>query len=109
MNQRKSKILMYLSQKREFVTAKDLAEEFDVSRKTIYRWIKRINDESEFGDLILSDVGKGYKLDYETYINYQTRDVNISVDNLSPEDRRQRITKELLLSSPNSVSINSLF
>lgn len=109
MDQKKSKILMYLSQKREFVTAKDLAEEFDVSRKTIYRWIKRINDESEFGDIILSDVGKGFKLDYETYINYQTRDVNISVDNLSPENRRQRITKELLLSSPNPASINSLF
>ncbi len=50
------------------MTAKQLAEILDVSSKTIYRKIKNINETTGRKDIIISEKGRGFKLDYKAYI-----------------------------------------
>lgn len=46
------------------LTAQELAGFANVSTKTIYRAIRKINEASKHGDIILAEVGKGFRLDY---------------------------------------------
>ncbi len=49
------------------LTANELATAAKVSTKTIYRTIKRIN-EAAGSEIIRSEIGKGFCLDYEAYL-----------------------------------------
>lgn len=51
------------------LTAQELAGFANVSTKTIYRGIRKINAVSKQGDIILAEVGKGFRLDYANYLN----------------------------------------
>ncbi len=52
--------------KNDFLTAKQLAEILDVSSKTIYRKIKNINETTGRKDIIISEKGRGFKLDIQS-------------------------------------------
>lgn len=107
-NNREQQLLLFLSKKQEYVTADSLARVLDLSQKTIYRLIKKINETYQEGPLIVSEKGKGYRLDYEKYINYQRRSRN-TLDNFSPNERRKHVMEQLLLSSPTPINIRQLF
>ncbi|MDL5039651.1 BglG family transcription antiterminator [Heyndrickxia coagulans] len=108
-NNREQNLLLFLSKNQDYVTSRDLQEALDASQKTIYRLIKNINDDYEDGPLIISERGRGYKLDYEKYIHYQKGNKTYKENHFSPNERRKRIMEELLLSSPKSINIYHLF
>ena len=67
-NPNKQKIISYLLHHREFVKAEELARILSISSKTVYRTIQSINEGCN-SSLIISERGKGIKLDYEKYIH----------------------------------------
>lgn len=102
-------LLRYLSKKQEYVTSKDLLEVLNVSQKTVYRLINKINAECDGEPLIVSERGRGYRLDYEKFIAYQKHLANPKQGQLTPQERRKRIMGELLLSSPTPINVYHLF
>jgi activator of the mannose operon, transcriptional antiterminator len=102
-------LLLFLSKNQGYVTSKDFLEVLNVSQKTVYRLINKINNESENGPLIISERGRGYKLDYEKFINYQKSNNKYKEIQFSPNERRKRIMEELLLSSPKPINVYHLF
>lgn len=108
-NNREHDLLMFLSKSQGYVTSNELVEELKVSQKTVYRLIKKINDEYMDSPLIISERGRGYKLDYENFINYQKSDNKYKEKHFSPSERRKRIMEELLLSSPKPINIYHLY
>lgn len=108
-NNREQKLLLFLSKNQDYVTSEDLAGILHTSQKTVYRLIKKINDDYSNGSLIVAEKGRGYKLDYEKFINYQKNNKKYKENHFSPDDRRKRIMEELLLSSPKALNIYHLF
>ncbi|WP_440897927.1 BglG family transcription antiterminator [Amphibacillus sp. Q70] len=108
-NNREQKLLLFLSKSQDYITSVDIAKKINTSQKTVYRLIKEINAEYENGSLIISEKGRGYKLDYEKFINYQKRNKKCTGDVFSPHERRKRIMEELLISSPKPINIYHLF
>ncbi|MFD2829126.1 BglG family transcription antiterminator [Corticicoccus populi] len=106
---REQKILMFLSKNEDYVTSESLADLLSTSQKTIYRLIKKINDDFDNGLLILSEKGRGYKLDYEKYIKSRKGNLKYKDQDFSPEERRNRVMEELLLSSPKPINIFKLY
>ncbi|MBR1396854.1 MAG: PRD domain-containing protein [Selenomonadaceae bacterium] len=108
-NPHKQKIISYLIRHREFIKAEELARILGLSSKTIYRAIQSINDE--FGStLIISERGKGIKLDYDKYI-HSVEDVEVRrfISDYSPIERRNKILEKLLLAAPQKRRIRDLF
>ncbi|WP_035051090.1 BglG family transcription antiterminator [Carnobacterium pleistocenium] len=108
-NDREQKLLLFLSKNQDYVTSEELTEILTVSKKTVYRLIKKINDEYLDGSLIVSEKGRGYKLNYEKFINHQKGNKSYKEDGFSTDERRKRIMEELLLSSPKPLTIYQLF
>ncbi|WP_211516932.1 HTH domain-containing protein [Fictibacillus solisalsi] len=108
-NKNEQDLLLFLSKNEGYVTSKDLLDVLNVSQKTVYRLIKNINDDYVDGPLIISERGRGYKLDYEKYINSQKANKKYKEKQFSPNERRNRIMEELLLSSPKPINIYHLF
>lgn len=104
INSREQKLLLFLSKNQDYVTSEDLTEILTVSKKTVYRLIKKINEEYVEGPLILSEKGRGYKLDHEKFINYQKSSKKYKENQFSTNERRKRIMEELLLSSPKPLN-----
>jgi len=102
-------LLLFLSKNQGYVTSEDLQEVLNVSQKTVYRLINKINNENLDGPLIISERGRGYKLNYEKFINYQKGNNKYKEKQFSPNERRKRIMEELLLSSPKPINIYHLF
>lgn len=101
-------ILNLLERRGEFVTANEIAEELLISTKTVYRIIQGINANSEAGNLIISEARKGYKLNYEQYLQ-QSKSLNDKTNRYSPSERRNVIKEKLLLNSPKPLNIYDLF
>jgi activator of the mannose operon (transcriptional antiterminator) len=106
--EREQKLLFLLSKNRDYMTAEALADLLATSPKTIYRLIKKMNDESTIGPLVLSEKGRGYQLDYEKYMK-QNYWQNHNKSPLLPAERRSRILEELLLSAPKARNVADLF
>ncbi len=104
---REQRLLLFFSKKQDYVTSEELANLLNVSKKTVYRLIKKINDESD-GTLLLSEKGRGYKLDYEKYIS-QNRLRSTKTSHYTPAERRKRVMEELLLSSPKAKNVYDLY
>lgn len=109
-NNRASNLIYLLVNNKDFVTAKELAGELHSSDKTIYRIIAQINDSYGDQPLIISERGRGYKVDYQRYLenNPQNTDVN-GLSNVTPVERRNQIMKHLLLIAPRRIRTNDLF
>ncbi|WP_323706312.1 BglG family transcription antiterminator [Mammaliicoccus sciuri] len=98
------KLIHYLLNAHSFVDSNRLAKHLDVSTKTIYRLVKRINDYYK-EPLIISEKGKGYRIDDKEYIEQHEIGQLHQNDLFSPIERRNMMTKDLLLISPKSISI----
>lgn len=107
LSKRENHLLELLIKNDMTLTAQELASFAHVSTKTIYRTIKRINDEFPSGDIIISEVGRGFRLDYENYLR-ESREGNVERMD-EARNRRNNILLTLLFKSPNSVSISELF
>lgn len=105
---REQRLLLLLSKRHDYVTAEELAAFLGLSQKTVYRLIKKINGDSAEGDVIASEKGRGYKLNYEQYIG-QKNVVPAQRSQYSPTERRNRVTEELLLSAPQAKNVYDLF
>lgn len=105
---RETRLLLILSQQANYKTAEELAAELEISVKTIYRLIKKINDQTEDGPLILSEKGRGYRLDSEKYLS-QSKSFAPKSQTYSPMERRRRVIGELLLAAPNTKKVYDLF
>lgn len=105
---RTNKLKLLLSKQHDYVTAEVLASLMNTSTKTVYRLVKKINDEFSDGNLILSEKGRGYKLDYEKFIEQSESTSKQNID-VSPGERQDRVMEELLLSSPKALRIMELF
>lgn len=104
---RKELILLHLVNTDEYVTALELSRKLDVSTKTIYRLVEKINEDYSNGELIHSRRGSGYKLNYEKYLKSTPNKANNV--GFSPTERRNNIMEELLLRSPNPKNIYELY
>lgn len=105
---REQKLLIFLAKQQNFVTADGIAEFLQISQKTVYRLIKKVNDDCLEGVLILSEKGRGYKLDYENYIQF-SNSTKVQQHSCSTDERRMKIMEELLLSSPKFKRIHELY
>ncbi len=106
--EREQRLLLLLSKKQEYVTSGELAEELNISNKTVYRLIKGINDQSWDGILIASEKGRGYRLNYQKYMN-RTHQQLSRESQVTPSERRKRVMEELLLSSPRATNVYQLY
>ncbi len=107
-NDRENKLKLLLSKQRDYMTSEDLAKSMNISTKTVYRLIKKINESFPEGQLILSEKGRGYKLDYEKFIA-QSKAMNKPALEVLPSERQDKVMEELLLSSPKPNKIIELF
>lgn len=105
---RTNKLKLLLSKQHDYVTAEELASLMNTSIKTVYRLVKKINEKFSGGKLILSEKGRGYKLDYGKFIE-QSEPVSKETIEVSPFERQNRVMEELLLSSPQALRIMDLF
>lgn len=111
--QREEKMIQYLLKQSSYVTVAALSGELDISSKTAYRIIKKLNDET--GDaLIVAEKGKGVRINYDIYLksrfNRQQKAEGQSVYyNFSPVERRLHILKELLFQAPLSLREDTIF
>jgi activator of the mannose operon (transcriptional antiterminator) len=99
LSKRENHLLELLIKNDMTLTAQELASFAHVSTKTIYRTIKRINDEFPSGDIIISEVGRGFRLDYEKYLR-ESREGNVERMD-EARNRRNNILLTLLFKSPN--------
>lgn len=100
-------LIYFLLEKLEYVTANEIAEKLSISTKTVYRLIRRINEQSANVQLILTEKGKGIKINYEVYLKNRNKP-NLE-KSYSPTERRMQIIQKLLFESPQGVDCNTLF
>lgn len=103
---KEKKIIDLLLNSSTYLAATEIAEELEISVKTVYRTINKLNTQVFNDDVIVSFVGKGFQLDYEKYIDKQyVKNENFR----TPNQRRQYVMLILLFKSPNLISIEKLF
>lgn len=103
---RKQTLIFTLASRNDFVTADTLAETLNVSKKTIYRLVNQINEESNNPTYIISQRGRGYRLnDRVNNISKVAR----THEGASPVERRNIVMKQLLLSSPKGINVMDLY
>lgn len=102
-------LLLLLSKKNDYITAEELSRELNISTKTVYRLVKKVNSEVAPEVLILSEKGRGYRLNYDLYIKSNQFLQNRFENQLSPEQRRNEIMEKLLLYSPKEIPIYELY
>lgn len=107
-SKRENELINILINSHQTLTAVELAAMTNVSTKTIYRTVKRINSSSENGDIIHSEAGKGFQINYENYLE----GISMKRDNelvITPQQRRAEIILNILFKSPKSIGIDELF
>ena len=98
-NGREYKLQLFLAQTNEFTTADEIAKHLDLSKKTVYRLIKQINNAKPGLKVIESAKGRGYRLNNEEFI-LQRKTFQSDVAEISPITRQEKVMEELLLASP---------
>ncbi|HCJ4448167.1 TPA: transcription antiterminator [Listeria innocua] len=94
--------------KNDFLTANQLALMLEVSSKTIYRKIKNINSATDEKEIIISEKGRGYKLNYKAYIQAKLETTS-DIFGYTPSERREKILLQVLFKSPKYLNIAKLY
>ncbi|EOV8883443.1 transcription antiterminator [Listeria innocua] len=94
--------------KNDFLTANQLALMLEVSSKTIYRKIKNINSTTDEKEIIISEKGRGYKLNYKAYIQAKLETTS-DIFGYTPSERREKILLQVLFKSPKYLNIAKLY
>lgn len=103
---REKELLRVLANHKGYQTAEELSILLEVSSKTIYRLVKNINEEA-MKQLIFSEKGKGYALNFDLYIEDQPIRKQSRI--LTPLERRTRIMETILYQAPKSIPIDQLY
>ncbi|MCO6540675.1 MAG: transcription antiterminator [Lactobacillus sp.] len=100
-------IIDFLINSNSYVTAKEIANQLLLSTKTVYRTIKHLNSTYSSNKLIDSKKGRGFRINYYNYL----KEVKIHKfsKKYTADDRRKEILLKLLMVSPHSVKLRSLF
>lgn len=104
-----SLIINHLLNNTGYIKAEEMAELLTTSTKSIYRLIKEINSRASVNQ-ICAERGKGF------YINpqFSGQDALLAKNNdehrpsISPIERRNEITKDLLINSPQPITVNNI-
>lgn len=107
-NGREYKLQLFLAQTNEFTTADEIAKHLDLSKKTVYRLIKQINNAKPGLTVIESAKGRGYRLNHEEFI-LQRKTFQSDVAEISPITRQEKVMEELLLASPKWLKLSQLY
>lgn len=91
------------------LTAQEIAGFCDISTKTVYRTIRKINEASLEGDIIISSSGKGFDLIYDRYLEQVVENNGIRTAASEPLSRRNNIIVSLLFRSPKRIRIDEAF
>lgn len=94
--------------KNDFLTANQLALMLEVSSKTVYRKIKNINSATDEKEIIISEKGRGYKLNYKAYIQAKLETTS-DIFGYTPSERREKILLQVLFKSPKYLNIAKLY
>lgn len=101
------RLLAVFHQQSDYVTAKSLSEQLNLSEKTVYRLVKEINQNYFPDELIIKKRGRGFKLnklkekEYDALINFDQND-------FTPANRQLQILERLLTISPKKLLIYDL-
>lgn len=99
-------VMHLLQDQQGFITSNELAEQLSVSYKTIQRVVSRIN--TAYGtDIITSEKGRGYKLDYERFLLSRLSG-KLPGDDSQPVERQKKMLKKLLLAAPSKLKVAQL-
>lgn len=108
VDDKEMRLVALLVKTNDYVTAQELADQLNVSPRTIMRIVKRINTSLDPNNLLIkSESGKGYRLNYQAYLTQGERFTSVSA--YSPTERRNEVLLNLLFRSPNKISISKLF
>lgn len=100
-------LIFFLLDNDSYVTSNEIADRLNISTKTVYRMISKINKESK-RQVISSQRGLGYRVEnVELLRNMSSSDIDMQ--SVTPVERRNRILKRLLLSSPRSIQEEGLW
>lgn len=105
--ERKQSLLEFLSQQDNYLSSGTIAKKLKISKRTIIRYVDKINRDCDNNKLIISEKGKGYRLDYDKYLEEKSNTKQIS--DFSPVERRNEILLKLLMKSPRKISVDYLF
>ncbi|WP_195701491.1 BglG family transcription antiterminator [Companilactobacillus futsaii] len=103
---KQQELIYYLLDTDNYTTSSELANNLNVSSKTIYRMISKINNESD-KVIISSKRGLGYRVEND-YLLRKQLDSHIE-HYVTPVERRNRILKRLLLNSPRFIKEEGLW
>ncbi|MFT8466179.1 MULTISPECIES: BglG family transcription antiterminator [Liquorilactobacillus] len=103
-------LINYLLKHRDFSSGSELSAVLNVSIKTISRTAKRINSQSVNRPIIESKKGRGYRLNYQNYLEQSTQVKKfVNVSHLTSVERRAAILKRLLVAAPQKHQLSSVF
>ncbi|EJO5349267.1 transcription antiterminator [Clostridium botulinum] len=99
MNKEREKaVIDFLLKNDKWIKASVLANHFGVSSRTIRKYVNEINLDHENKPLILSS-NLGYKLDYQTYIEYREDNVRDLNKPQTPEERVYYLLNQMIVHS----------
>lgn len=96
------RLLAVLHQNSDYITAKSLSKQLNLSEKTVYRLVKEINQNYSPDELIIKKRGRGFKLN--RLKNHATL-INSKQNDFTPASRQLQILERLLMISPKKLLI----
>lgn len=96
------RLLAVLHQNSDYITAKSLSKQLNLSEKTVYRLVKEINQNYSPDELIIKKRGRGFKLN--RLKNHVTL-INSKQNDFTPASRQLQILERLLMISPKKLLI----
>lgn len=93
---------------KDTLTAQEISDTLNISTKTVYRMVKKINSLSQSEQIISTQSGKGLRLNYEEYLKLINND-NENIQTVNAESRKNRVLLEILFKSPKLVDIDRLY
>lgn len=100
-------LLEFLSQNDNYFTSNEIAEKLEISTRTVARYIEKINERSDEDQLIISEKGRGYRINYPEYLRNKEQQSQNSF--FSPVERHNEILLKILFSSPRELKVINLF
>lgn len=99
------RLLAVLHQNSDYITAKSLSKQLNLSEKMVYRLVKEINQNYFPDELIIKKRERGFKLN--RLKNYATL-INSKQNDFTPASRQLQIFERLLTISPKKLLIYDL-
>lgn len=106
---KKNTIINFLQNHSGYTKAAVLAELLSISSKSVYRLINEINSATD-NKKIHSEKGKGFFIDPDfNNLEFETNIISKKAKtSMSPLERRNEIIKDLLINSPDPLSVNHI-